>query len=51
MFKTIRKWIRIVFTKKKLMTSKKSQFLFNQIFKPMTKKEIKKDMKKKGLLN
>ena len=38
--KLVRK-IKILFTKKRLMTSKKSQFLFNEMFKPYTKKEIK----------
>ncbi len=32
------------------MKSKKSQYLFNQIFKPYTKKEVKKDLKKMGLI-
>ena len=39
------KWIKILFTKKKLMKSKKLQYLFNQIYKPSTSKEIKKQLK------
>lgn len=35
------KWLKILFTPKGLMKSKKSQYLFNEIFKPYTKKEIK----------
>jgi len=35
------KWIKILFTKKRLMKSKKSQYLFNEIFKPFSKKDIK----------
>ena len=33
-----------MFTKKRLMKSKKSQYLFNQMF--WTKKDIKKDIKR-----
>ena len=39
------KWIKILFTNKKLMKSKKSQYLFNEMFKPYTKKEVKRDLK------
>lgn len=40
------KWLRILITKKGLMKSKKSQYLFNQMFKPYTKKEIKEVVKR-----
>jgi len=40
------KRIRILFTRKGLMTSKKSQFYFNQMFKPYSKKEMK-ELKKR----
>ena len=36
------KWLKILFTKKGLMKTKKSQYLFNQIFKPPTKKDFKR---------
>jgi len=36
------KCIKILFTKSRLMKTKKSQYLFNQIFKPFSKKDIKK---------
>ena len=31
--KSIKKWIKILFTKKKLMKTKKLQYLFNEMFK------------------
>jgi len=39
------KWIKILFTKKRLMKTKKLQYLFNEMFKPSTSKEIKKWLK------
>ena len=40
------KWLKILFTKKGFNKSKKSQYLFNQMFKPPTKKEIKEVIEK-----
>jgi len=40
--KLLIKWLRILITKKRLMKSKKSQYLFNQMFKPPTKKDFKR---------
>lgn len=39
------KWINVLFTKKRLNKSKKSQYLFNLMFKPHTSKEVKKNLK------
>ena len=38
----IKLYIKSIFTKKKLMKSIINQYLFNEIFKPYTKKEIKR---------
>jgi len=43
------KWIKILSTKKRLMKSKKSQYEFNEIFSPYTKREVKKDLKRLGI--
>lgn len=39
------KWLKILFTKKRLMKSKKSQYIFNQMFRPYSKREVKKNRK------
>ena len=45
------KWIRILFTKKRLMiSSKKSQYLFNEMFKPDSKKEINERLKRLNII-
>lgn len=43
------KWIKILFTKKGLMKTKKLQYLFNQMFKSSSSKEIKKWLKEQKL--
>lgn len=44
------KWIKILFTKKRLMKSKRLQYLFNECFTPTSKKEIKKDLEDWGII-
>ena len=39
--KLLIKWLRILFTKKRLMKTKKLQYLFNEMFRPASKKEIR----------
>lgn len=39
------RFIKILFTKKGFNKNKKSQYFFNQIFKPYTKKEVKQKLK------
>lgn len=43
-FKNFYVFIRILFTKKRLMKDKKLQYLFNLIFKPISKRKLQKEI-------